>query len=402
MKTISKTTTGKEPTISDVARVSGLRVLHLVPAFGTGGAERVIIDTIAGAQRHGISTKLCVFSPPGEIRYEGKFKDCTRYMGFRAPWRDQGAVKELHAQLDAVIDEFKPHLLHTYLWFADYTGAQLSRKHAIPHICHIQSTWSWMSSRRPGFLYRQFVVRRALANPLTQFVACSEAAAQYYRRFMGVEIQRISVFPNSVDCLKFENLGRRKLAPARSGPFRIGTVGRFVVKKGHKHLIDAISQLKAGGVDAQLLIAGDGELREEYISQIKKLGLESAVEFLGEIDDVSSFYASLDAYVHPSAFGEGLSLALLEALAAGCSVIATDVSGTSEALDGGRCGIIVAPQSPTQLAAAIERLVLDSDLRVMLGDQGRDWVRKQYSVDQYVDRILGLYQNLAESLSEHR
>ena len=171
----------------------------------------------------------------------------------------------------------------------------------------------------------------------------------------GRACQRTDVIPSGVDTDRFRPSADRIAAKARLGvdvgrPL-IGTVGRLEPRKGTATLIAALATLRAGGRDASLVVVGDGPLRSELVATAARLGLASHVQMLGDRADIEEILAAVDVFVLPSRT-EGMSNALLEAMAMALPVVATAVGGTPEVIAEGRSGLLVPSDDPSAMAAA--------------------------------------------------
>jgi glycosyltransferase involved in cell wall biosynthesis len=165
--------------------------------------------------------------------------------------------------------------------------------------------------------------------------------------------------------------------------------------KGHQYLLKAMVILKEHGVECELLLAGDGSLREHLEKMVNSLGVSDRVRFVGRLphDELLSLYrrGEIGMVVLPSVdLGrgehEGLPIALVEAMAHRVPVISTDAGGTPELLTGG-CGMLVPPADPEALAGSIERVLSDGELRRALRAAGRRRVEEEYAVEKVVDEL---------------
>ena len=145
--------------------------------------------------------------------------------------------------------------------------------------------------------------------------------------------------------------------------------------------------------DLVVLLVGEGRRQEDLRRQVRDLGLESTVRFLGTRRDLAEIYRALDLFVHPSLW-EGLPLALLKAMGAGLPVVATRVSGSQEAIEDGVNGCLVAPGDPEALARAILELHRHPEARRRLGDAARRTVAARYSLEAMLQRLEELYLDL--------
>jgi glycosyltransferase involved in cell wall biosynthesis len=177
------------------------------------------------------------------------------------------------------------------------------------------------------------------------------------------------------------------------GGLVIGAVGRLEEQKGHAHLLAALPELRRQIPDLVVLLVGEGRRQEDLRRQVRDLGLESTVRFLGTRRDLTEIYRALDLFVHPSLW-EGLPLALLKAMGAGLPVVATRVSGSQEAIEDGVNGYLVAPGDPEALARAILELHRHPEAQRRLGDAARRTVVARYSLEAMLQRLEELYLDL--------
>jgi glycosyltransferase involved in cell wall biosynthesis len=166
---------------------------------------------------------------------------------------------------------------------------------------------------------------------------------------------------------------------------RIGTVGRLVPEKNYSLLLRATAAIR----DAELAFVGDGPLREELQKQAGP-----RVSFLGQRADVSELLAGFDVFVLPSKT-EGMSIALLEAMAAGCPIVVTAVGGNVELIHHMQTGLVVPPNDEAVLRGAIERLLVDRALAARLGAAARAAAEKHHSVKVMTERYEELWHRLA-------
>jgi glycosyltransferase involved in cell wall biosynthesis len=157
-------------------------------------------------------------------------------------------------------------------------------------------------------------------------------------------------------------------------------VGRLAPAKAHSVLLQAISELLRDGCKLQLVIVGDGPLRQFLQSEAERLGIEGHVQLLGTrgSDEVASLYARADIFCLPS-FAEGLPVVLMEAMSFGLPVVATRITGVPELITDGESGLLVTPGRVDELAAALRILVLDVGERRRLGAQAKHVVSNGFS-----------------------
>jgi glycosyltransferase involved in cell wall biosynthesis len=188
---------------------------------------------------------------------------------------------------------------------------------------------------------------------------------------------------------------RTELGIASTDPV-IGVVGSLYPVKGHHHLLAAVPQVLRVYPQATFLIVGKGDLEDSLREEVMRRGLERAVRFLGYREDVPNLLSIMDIFVLPS-LSEGLSLALLEAMAAGKPVVATNVGGNPELVRDGVTGFSVPPQDPDAIAGGILSLLGDERRRKIFGDNGRQRVKQYFSLEAMADNYQKLYETCLEN-----
>lgn len=258
--------------------------------------------------------------------------------------------------------------------------------------------------------------QRAVERVACRLADCTVVNAEVIRRRLlgeGWTDDRIAVIPNGVDMPRFEKNGlpavlRQELGVPRAAPI-VGVVARLAPCKGLEVFLDAARVVADRFPDARFLIVGDeptlgadlaptsGPYRRALELRAKRLGLADRVVFTGFRLDVPDVLAGLAVSVLPSVTGEGLPNSVLEAMAAGLPVVATDTGGTSEAIADGETGIVVPPGESGALARAVIALLDDPSLRTRMGAAGRRRVAKLFSIDRMAHNMQALYARLIDA-----
>jgi glycosyltransferase involved in cell wall biosynthesis len=170
-----------------------------------------------------------------------------------------------------------------------------------------------------------------------------------------------------------------------------GVIARLTEQKGHRFLFEAMESARLA--DVQLIVIGDGELRDALQQDVATRGLTSRVRFLGARRDLGNLLGAMDVFVLPSLW-EGLPLSLVLAMGAAVPVVATDVAGIPEVVQNGDTGLLVPPADGPALGHALERLFDDAELRSRMGQRARTMVLPRYGVDGYVSAVTALYERL--------
>ena len=225
-----------------------------------------------------------------------------------------------------------------------------------------------------------------LAARLHGRIAVSGAARHFINRYFPGEYR---IIPNGVDLDRFASA--EPFEELRDGTLNILFVGRFEERKGLIHLLKAYHRLRKRKVDARLLVVGAGPKEREYRRYVGLRGIRD-VEFLGRVDDADKvrYFASADIYCAPNTGQESFGIVLLEAMAAGVPIVASDIHGFKRVVERNVQGILVEPRNPRALAAALYALARDPDLRDEMGEAGRQRA-PEFTWDRVTERIIDYY-----------
>lgn len=203
---------------------------------------------------------------------------------------------------------------------------------------------------------------------------------------------KIEVLPCGVDFLRFfprENTKKPLTI------FFLSILDEFHKYKGLTHLLKAVAQVKKKRPNIQLIVGGEGKLKNCYRSLTKELGIQTNVEFVGFIpeEDLSQYYQSASVFVLPSiTHQEGFGMVLLEALACGTPVISTPLVGVAQELKRYQCGIVVNPRDTSELSRALINLLTNKEKRKTLANNGRKLVEAKYGWNRIVKKLETFYE----------
>lgn len=237
-----------------------------------------------------------------------------------------------------------------------------------------------------------------LRNFFDKHVGVSAEIADELRSRCRVPAAKVTHIPNGLDAAPFVEAGGERFAFRRKIGARRWTVVATVVasldSKGHGDLLAAVAELVAEGVDLTLVIAGEGHWGRPVIGKAAaELGIADRVHLLGFRDDVPRVLAGSDVFVLPTP-SEGLSIAIMEAMAAALPVVATAVGGNAELVEPGRTGYLIPVGDVAALAGALRVLARDPGKRKAMGRAARSRVTLDFTADKMADRYAGLYEEL--------
>jgi len=232
--------------------------------------------------------------------------------------------------------------------------------------------------------------------PFRKVIAISEAVRDVLLD-RGVEADRITVIRSAVDADRFavkpDCTAFRKEFGIDSGDQVIAAAGQLIPRKGHRYLLEAVAKLRLRQQSFRVLIFGDGYLNNQLQAQAASLGLEDCVQFVGFREDLDDFFGCFDVFAHP-ALAEGLGVAALKAQAAGVPVVGFAAGGMKEAVEDGKSGYLVRPESIDELGDSIGRLIGDESRRQEFGRAGRERMQKEFSIATMADRHIDVYKSV--------
>lgn len=243
-------------------------------------------------------------------------------------------------------------------------------------------------------------IRYWLARPLlSRFAArlhgraaVSPAAARFVLRYFPGDFE---IIPNGIDVARFSNPAPRPDAVGGLGPY-ILFVGRFEERKGLPVLLEAYARLKPRVPEAELVVVGSGERRKHYGAWLARRGL-GGVHFVGRVsdEDLAGYYQHSAVFCAPNTGNESFGIVLLEAMAAGCPVVASNIEGFAELAAYGAHALLVTPRSPDALADALTRVLTNPSLRAALATRGNDRAR-EFDWPVVTDAVLDFYRKAGE------
>ena len=226
-----------------------------------------------------------------------------------------------------------------------------------------------------------------------RMVAINEAIVTELNQ-AGVAQKRIVVIPNGVETDKIE----QKRAYRIDDTVTLVSMGRLHPQKGFDVLLPALKRIIHDRPDVgwRLWLLGDGPLRSELEIMAHHLGIDQQVKFWGKVNNVPTYLSQADIFVLPSR-AEGMSNALLEAMAHGLPCVATQISGNVDLIQHGENGLLVPPDNEAALAKAIIHIVDDAVTRQQVGTRARQTVETNYDIEKVAGMYIALYNSLMQS-----
>jgi glycosyltransferase involved in cell wall biosynthesis len=339
-----------------------IRVVQVIKTLNINGAERFAIDLALCLDPRQYEVQICAFfqdNSPIEKHWHQKLSDSGINTWYATPWPGQnnyGSYLRGTQTMEHHLRNWPADILHTH--FQPGTGAGLycrSRglaRHVV-RTAHNHRRKEW-STGLYGWLLYQLVSGWVYPLACDAEVGVSLTIAAELRSSPGARFARrqaqciTTAIPS--DLIERAQVYPR---PAREeGRFIVGSIGRLTPQKGYTYLLQAIPQVRAALPGTELWLIGDGELRAELEEQARRLGIADAVRFLGRQNDVLAWLRQMDLFVLPSLW-EGFAMVIMESMAAGIPVLATDIAGTRDMVQTAQNGWLVPPANPAALADQI-------------------------------------------------
>jgi sugar transferase (PEP-CTERM/EpsH1 system associated) len=367
--------------LSPVAPDTRTSIAQIVENLNVGGLERVVIGLIEKLDPSRFRSVVFCLRDGGALLQE------ITDLGVRSYRlnKGEGINFGLFVRLARLLRREKIDIVHCHNFGPLLYGAiaaRIARLAGVVYTAHGQ-----YSSARPGRLMFRH-------GALVDSVVCvSEDARRVAIEKGGVAPERVITLINGVDMDRFAGTGQDVPLDVPVGSPTVGIVARLTPVKDHRNLFRAFANLLPSFPRARLLVVGDGELRGVLEDYAAELGLGGNVTFLGDRRDVPAVLGAFDLFVL-SSYSEGLSITLLEAMAAGLPIVATDIGGNPEVVNDGETGMIVPAQDPDALSQAMAWVFEHPAEARRMGERGRERVRKEFSIDAMIGGYEQIYREL--------
>ena len=371
-------------------------ILHLINSLRDSSISRIVSRIVEYSGQHGYAFHVGALNATGEMHDEF----CRR--GAQVADFSVGTDGSL-AQVKKIrkyIRDQGVHLVHSHtprtllLTAAALIGGQHPVHVATKHILNSPG------DRRFGSLYA--LMDRALLYFPEHLVPVS---GKVYREIMACPFMnpdRVTTIRNAIEQRAGNVAEQRESCRSEFGldpdSILIGSSGRLEKVKRYDLMLQGFATVLVRFPQARLMLIGDGSLKPDLVLLAKELGIEDAVIWTGFRTDVPRLLAALDIYVQ-SSVNEGLSLSILEAMAAGKPVIITDVGGARELVENGKTGILIAPGSAEEISGAIFGLLEDPAKPPLLATAGREYVEKEFGLLHMMESYRNLYATLLQRTS---
>lgn len=393
--------------MTDKTGAKKIKIIFVIGSLNLGGAEGQLAELAIRLDKNIFDVEICCIAQGGPLmdlvsRHGIQTRIFKFYLvrGKYSPYSYFHLPRELW-RIYRYFKQAKPDIVHAFLYTAYIVGIFCARLAKVPVT---------IASRRSlGYFKENNILKQPLENfinKLTDYVLVnSEAVRQDVLRREKIDPRKIHLIYNGVDLSKFRiqpDLSKlRSQLNLSQDDLIVGVVANLIHYKGHKELIEAARILKPRFPKARFIFVGrDGGMKAELEQLTKNYALTDTIIFTGDRRDVPELMQLFDI-VALASYEEGFSNVILEAMASGKPVVATNVGGNPEAVVHGETGLIVPPRSASALAEAIGQLLADSQLRKTMGEKGRQRVQQFFNIDRLLTEMQNFYLNAIKKIKSN-
>lgn len=391
--------------------MENIKVLHIITRFDKGGSAQNTYLSLLGLRKKNYQLSLVSgLSLESEMKHEeikAKEKDIQilksegiEFTQCPSLLRRINIIRDLKAFFDIwrIIKKYNPLIVHTHSSKAGLMGRLAAKLAGTPIIVHTPHGHVFFGYFGP-FKTKLFIIFEKLASRITdKIVALTNREKKDHILFKIAEEDKFSVIYSGIELniLKEssseekQNLKKELGIPENS--LIVGTAGRLVPVKGPEFLVKASKYIISKYPDTYFMFTGDGPLEQDLKRKALEMGISDNIIFLGWRDDLVKIISIYDIFVLPS-LNEGMGRVLVEAMALGKSIIASNVGGIPDLVIHGKNGFLVPPKNPKELAKYIQVLLEDKDKREKMGLAGKE-MAYNFTSERMVEKIANLYKKL--------
>ena len=379
-----------------------LRVLNVITRMIVGGAQETALLSCALIDRERLPSEILTgieTGPEGELHTEARDRQVVIHLE-PSLVRSFDLAQDLTAllRLARFLKRGRYDIVHTHSSKAGVLGRIAARLAGVPVVVHTVHGWAFVPELPRTLFWLYLVLERLCARLSDRIIVVAEATreeglalrigrpAQYQLIRSGIEVE-------AYRDVALERVTARARLGLPSDAFVVGSVGRLSPQKATPDLVAALERVARAQGNAHLVLVGDGPLRGEVESAVRRLGLTERVHLLGLRRDVPELLRAFDVFALASRW-EGLPRVFSQAMAAGLPIVATRVNGASDAITPGENGWLVDVGDTAGMADRLLALAQDPATRQRMGERGRQRA-DEFSARHMVDQLEELYEGLA-------
>lgn len=367
-----------------------IKLLLLIPTLDRSGAEKQFSLLASRLPREKFDVRAVA------LTRGGPYESMLREVGIPLTILNKRFKFDPFAmlRLKKIIADWQPDILHSWLFAGNAYARLVAGKSSSPKvIVSERCVDSWKSG------WQLWLDKKQIGRT-TRLIGNSEGVADFYRQH-GFPDEKISVIPNGVEIPEVDPIDREAILKEFDippGAQLIGYVGRLARQKRVRDIVWGMEIIRQLNENAYCLIVGDGPERERLQRFARKYGCDHLIRFAGERDDATRLIQAMDVFWLASEF-EGMSNSLMEAMAAGVPVVASDIPPNRELVVDGETGFFVKAGDGVGFAQFGDRILADPDLAQRLGAAGRKRMQENFSINKMVESHIALYRSVLETNS---
>lgn len=367
-----------------------MRILQIIPSLAKGGAERLVLNICNElSKRKGIEVKLITFKNLNTYSYLTKKIDYQVIISNFSPSilkKHKMDVSELQKQIEL----FKPDIIHSHLFESEMILSAINFNSS-KYFVHFHDNMiqfhkiklkDLFNKRKITNLFEKQIVLKSYKVKRPEIIAISNDSKTYIDKVLPNSLKK-HLLLNAIDLERFNSVDLVEDSK------RIVMIASLFEKKGHVLAIETIKELHNRGIVVYLDLLGEGPKKSELQDLIDKLCLNDYVIMHGNVDFPEDYLKNAFLYLHTAIY-EPFGLVLIEAMASGLPVVATDAVGNRELIHDGQNGFIHHERDVKKIADSMEKIINDNELKNKLGEGGRKFSKK-YGISDYVDKLLTIY-----------
>lgn len=356
------------------------KVLHIVPRFYPGGAERLAFEYVTRLDSKRFDTYIASCVEDGPLRQEFDIDKKHIFIGSR---KKHGGRIGVAKKLKKYVARVKPDIIHTHLLGADGFGYLCKKKSG--RSSKWVSTQHNVEHKTPA--WRRFLWKRMLRR-VDVAIPVSSAVEQYVSNKFKVPREKIITIPNGIALEPWTDIPYTQLFSQKAAQF--ATIGRLEEQKGHTYLLKALSHLS--DLDWHLHVFGDGAQEHALQQEAHKLGLMRRISWHGAVDTISEDIVQIDLVIQPSLW-EGRSLVVMEAMAAARGVLVSSAAG-ADLVEHNKSGLVVPTRDVAALTNMIRFAIAHKDALRKMAGAARRHAKKYFDIQDNISAVEDIYASL--------
>lgn len=371
-------------------QIEKIRLMQVVPDLGLGGLQQVVVNLCRNIDKTIYDVRVLCLNETGPFAKEIEKLGIEVILLPHTKRNDYFAFR----RISQIFHAKRIQVVHTHNTQPFLDSVMASRFSSVERIVHTDHARDFPDKKR--YMFLEWIASHFVQH----IVGVSDHTSRNLHKYLKIPTKKIKTIPNGIDGsvydFKVDASELRKSLGLPDCGLLIGLGVRLSEQKGITYLLQALPGILSEHPEVALVIAGSGPLRGALEKEAIDLGIIGKVFFLGPREDMPKILKMLDLYVLPSTW-EGLPMVILEAFAAGCPVVATDVGGNSDAIQHRHNGSLVPAKSPGLLQKEVNYLLSRPDLMQSYADNGREVFEAKFSALKMTRSYESLYGDRLES-----